>query len=131
MRFLLVVFVGCFASGCGFAREAFKVNAYSAPVHEPTTAEKLDSQLGIMNFETALQWFGPPANCAEAGSTKTCIWSAGPDGVVSSIHGASYDDAYGGGYGGRVVTQAREGPKAQLAFKDDKLVNWRLTGRWR
>lgn len=114
-------------SGCSFAREAFRVNPYSAPERELTTAQKLDAQLGIMTFEVALQWFGPPANCAEAGATKTCIWADGPDGVVSSTFGSRYGYNL---YGQTTSARVQEGPRAQLAFTNDRLVNWKLTGRW-
>lgn len=106
-------------SGCSFAREAFKVNAYSAPVHEPTTAEKLKAGEGTLDFETSLQMFGPPNRCAEAGQTKTCVWIQG---------GGSTDYV---AVGNTLLAIPDDASTAQLVFTNDRLASWKLTGAWR
>ena len=46
------------------------------------TQQMLNSRVGLMNYEEALQRFGPPTQCAEAGNTKTCTWIYGSGGTV-------------------------------------------------
>ena len=45
------------------------------------TQQMLNSRVALMNYEEALQRFGPPTQCAEAGNTKTCTWIYGSGGT--------------------------------------------------
>ena len=46
------------------------------------TANMLNSRMGLMNYEEAIQRFGPPTQCAEEERTKTCVWIYGSGGMV-------------------------------------------------
>jgi len=81
-----------------------------------TTREMLQSRQGKMNFEEALQVFGPRTNCAEAGQTKTCTWIYGPGGTLYVAAGNT------------LASIPQSAPRIQLAFTRDLLVNWWVTG---
>ena len=83
------------------------------------TQDMLDSRLGLMTYEEALQRFGPPTQCAEASSTKTCVWVYGSGGTVFAPVGQN------------VVAIPTQAPTARLTFTNGLLSNWQLTGRWR
>lgn len=82
------------------------------------TQDMLDSRLGKMNYEEALQRFGPPTKCAEAGSTQVCTWVYGSGGMVYAP------------IGNMMVAMPTDAPTAQLTFNRDVLTAWRLTGNW-
>lgn len=82
------------------------------------TGKMLNDRLGRMTFEEALQRFGPPSNCAEAGATRTCIWVYGRGGTIFVP-------------AGNLMVAAPIGPPtARLTFTNNRLSNWRLTGKW-
>ncbi len=83
------------------------------------TRDMLNARLRLMTFEEALQRFGPPTQCAEAGSTKTCLWHYGPGGRI-------YAPA-----GDFIVAIPTQPTTARLTFTDGMLSNWQLTGRWK
>ena len=71
-----------------------------------------------MNYEEAIQRFGPPTQCAEAGITKTCTWIYGQGGTAIVP------------VGGMVYAMPTQAPTARLTFTNDILKYWQLTGRW-
>ena len=83
------------------------------------TCEMLNSRLGQMTYEEALQRFGPPAQCAESGETKTCTWVHGTGGAVFMPMGYS------------VFAVPIEPPSARLTFTNGVLSYWYLTGNWK
>ena len=83
------------------------------------TAKMLDSRLGQMNYEEAIQRFGPPTQCAEQGQTKTCTWAYGQGGMVFAP------------VGNNVVAIPTQAPSARLTFVNDVLSYWQLNGRWK
>lgn len=102
-KVLVVLALGITLSGCA--------------THE--TADMLNSRMGRMNYEEALQRFGPPTQCAEAGRTKTCTWVYSPSGTVYAPMGNS------------VVAIPTHATTARLTFTNESLSNWYLTGNWR
>lgn len=82
------------------------------------TAQLLDSRLGQMSYEEALQRFGPPAQCAEAGSTRACLWSSGGGGTLIAPVGKM------------LVALPRHPNTAKLVFTNDRLTHWELQGNW-
>lgn len=82
------------------------------------TANMLNSRMGLMNYEEAIQRFGPPTNCAEAGNTKTCTWIYGSGGTVFVPVGQN------------VLAVPTDAPSASLWFTNDKLTYWKLNGNW-
>jgi hypothetical protein len=83
------------------------------------TQDMLNARSGLMTFEEALQRFGPPTQCAEAGSTKTCTWVHKPGRTIYAPIGD---------FVLAVPTQART---ARLTFTNGVLSQWQLTGRWK
>ena len=83
------------------------------------TQDMLNSRLGLMTYEEALQRFGPPTQCAEAGSTKTCVWVYGSGGTVFAPIGKN------------VVAIPTQAPTARLTFNNGVLSNWQLNGNWK
>lgn len=83
------------------------------------TRDMLNSRIGSMNYEEALQRFGAPTRCAEAGSTKTCTWIYGSGGVVYAP------------VGNAIVGIPTNAPGARLTFTNGVLSSWRLTGKWK
>jgi len=82
------------------------------------TQDMLNSRLGKMTYEEALQRFGPPTQCAEAGSTKVCKWVYGPGGTVIMPVGEM------------LMAIPTHAPTAQLTFISGVLTYWKLTGKW-
>lgn len=82
------------------------------------TQQMLDSRMGLMNYEEALQRFGPPTQCAEAGNTKTCTWIYGSGGTVFMPVGRN------------VFALPTNPPSARLTFTNNVLTYWQLTGNW-
>jgi hypothetical protein len=78
----------------------------------------LNARMGYMTYEEAIFRFGPPTQCADAGSTKTCTWVADQGATVIAP------------VGGMLLAIPQEPTTARLTFKDGKLVNWQLTGEW-
>ena len=74
--------------------------------------------MGYMNYEEALQRFGPPTQCAEAGNTKTCTWIYGSGGAIYTPLGSGFM---------AIPTPA---PSARLTFTNGVLSYWQLTGKW-
>lgn len=72
-----------------------------------------------MNYEEALERFGPPSRCAESGSTKVCTWIYGEGG------GTLYMPM-----GNSVVALPAQRPSVRLTFKNDVLTYWQLNGNW-
>lgn len=83
------------------------------------TQDMLNSRLGLMTYEEALQRFGPPIQCAEAGATKTCVWVYGSGGTVFAPIGQI------------VVAIPKKAPTARLTFNKGVLSNWQLSGNWK
>jgi len=75
--------------------------------------------MGVMTYEEALQKFGPPTQCAEAGATKTCNWVYGSGGTVVAPIGQA------------MLAIPTPPPSARLTFVNGVLSNWQLTGRWK
>lgn len=96
---------------------SFSLGFSGCATHE--TTDMLNSRMGLMNYEEALQRFGPPTQCAEAGSTKTCTWVYGQGGTVFAPLGSS------------IVAIPTEAPTARLTFTNNRLSWWQLTGNWR
>ena len=82
------------------------------------TANMLNSRMGLMDYEEAIQRFGPPTQCAEEGRTKTCIWIYGSGGMVYAPIGRNV---------WAIPTQA---PSARLTFVNGVLSYWELSGNW-
>ena len=82
------------------------------------TIEMLNKRRGQMNFEEALQRFGPPTNCAETGATKVCTWVYGRGGTTFVPIGKT------------LVAVPQRAPSARLTFVNGVLWSWRLTGNW-
>jgi hypothetical protein len=82
------------------------------------TQQMLNSRMQLMNYEEALQRFGPPTQCAEAGSTKTCTWIYGSGGTVFMPVGRN------------VFALPTDAPSARLTFTNNVLTYWQLTGNW-
>lgn len=55
----------------------------------PHVQKKLITIIVFAVSEEAIQRFGPPTQCAEAGSTKTCTWIYGSGGTVFMPIGAN------------------------------------------
>src|SRR5262244_871875 len=79
------------------------------------TQDMLNSRMGVMTYEEALQKFGPPTQCAEAGATKTCTWVYGSGGTVFAPIGQAS------------VAIPTPPPSARLTFTNGVLSNWQLT----
>lgn len=82
------------------------------------TAELLKSRVGQMNFEEAIQRFGPPTQCAEAGVTKACLWVYGPGGVTYVPMGRSF------------IPVPMEPPTLRLIFINGTLSTYEVRGDW-
>ncbi len=82
------------------------------------TADLLKERAGRMNYEEALRRFGPPTRCAEAGTTKTCVW------VYGSV---SYSFVP---FGRHYIPVPSEPPYMRLTFINDVLDSWELRGGW-
>ncbi len=100
---LIILFLGLAIVGCATTE----------------TQDMLKSRTGLMTYEEALQRFGPPTQCAEAGMTKTCSWVYGSGGTVYAPIGPNVF---------AIPTPPRS---ARLTFIDGVLSNWQLTGRWK
>jgi hypothetical protein len=82
------------------------------------TMDLLKSRVGQMDFEEALQQFGPPTRCAEAGVTKACLWVYGSGGVMYAPVGRSF------------VPMPFDPPTLRLTFTNGYLSYWELKGNW-
>ncbi|MBI4765304.1 MAG: hypothetical protein HY787_11950 [Deltaproteobacteria bacterium] len=82
------------------------------------TMDLLKSRTGQMNFEEAIQRFGPPARCAEAGTTKSCLWVMG-----------SFDITYVP-VGRHFVPVPTDPPSLRLTFINGIMSQWELRGFW-
>jgi hypothetical protein len=82
------------------------------------TAALLQSRVGQMNYEEALQRFGPPVRCAEEGATKTCLWTYGTVGYTYAPVGRHF------------VLVPTEPPSLRLTFINGLLSTWELRGSW-
>lgn len=74
--------------------------------------------MGLMNYEEAIQRFGPPTQCAEEGKTKTCTWVYGSGGMVFAPVGSN------------VLAVPTQAPSARLTFSNGILSYWDLRGNW-
>ena len=83
------------------------------------TADMLNSRMGTMTYEEALQRFGAPTQCADARSTKTCTWVYGQGGTAYAP------------IGNMVYAIPQHPPTARLTFVNDRLSNWQLNGDWK
>ncbi len=82
------------------------------------TAAMLDSRLGVMTYNDAVEQFGQPMECTDGENTRRCTWIRWrgrrfkPDsGVVQ-------------------MTVAADPPVALLTFTDGVLTDWHLSGKW-
>ena len=82
------------------------------------TVDMLNSRMHVMTYEEALQRFGPPAQCAESGSTKVCTWSYGSGGAMLMP------------VGNMMVAAPMPGPSARLTFTNGVMTWWQLSGNW-
>jgi len=84
------------------------------------TAVMLDSRVGQMTYEEAVQNFGPPTECTDLGKTKKCTWINWPGQF-------RYQQSTG-------VVQtgvAGDPPVAMLTFTKGVLTEWTLSGKWK
>jgi hypothetical protein len=88
-----------------------------ATTHE--TQDMLNSRMNEMSYEEALQRFGPPSQCAEAGKTRVCTWIYGEGGTVIMP------------VGNVAMTLPVQRPSARLTFTNDVLTWWQLSGNWK
>ena len=79
------------------------------------TQKMLNSRMGLMTYEESLQRFGPPSQCAEAGSTITCTWIYGSGGTVFMPIGSN------------VFALPTSAPSARLTFTNGVLTYWQYT----
>lgn len=100
LTFLLVLLL--FISGCAANK----------------TQNMLNSRMGKMNYEEAIERFGPPTRCAEAGITKSCSWIYGSDGSVIMPIGRT------------MVAAPSQESSIRLNFKNNLLSYWELNGNW-
>jgi hypothetical protein len=82
------------------------------------TQDMLNSRMYQMNYEEALQRFGPPSQCAESGSTRVCVWNYGGGGTVVMP------------VGNMAMAVPVQGPSARLTFTNGVLTYWQLSGNW-
>jgi hypothetical protein len=82
------------------------------------TVDMLNSRMGLVNYEEAIQRFGPPTQCAEERKTKTCTWVYGSGGMVFAP------------IAGNVSAIPIEAPSARLTFSNGILSYWELRGNW-
>lgn len=82
------------------------------------TTDLLKSRVGQMNFEEAIQRFGPPTQCAEAGVTKACLWVYDPGGVSYVPMGRSF------------IPVPIEPPTLRLIFINGILSTYEVRGGW-
>ncbi len=82
------------------------------------TNDLLKSRVGQMNFEEAIQRFGPPTQCAEAGVTKACLWVYGQGGVSYVPLGRSF------------IPVSIEPPTLRLIFINGILSTYEMKGDW-
>jgi hypothetical protein len=99
----LFFFLLCIFSGCATTSK---------------TATMLNARMYKMNFEEALQRFGAPFNCADAGRTKVCTWVYGSGGMIYAP------------VGNIMVGMPTNAPSAQITFTDGVMTYWRLNGNW-
>ena len=82
------------------------------------TADMLNSRMSRMTYEEAIQRFGPPSQCADAGNTKTCVWVYGDGGtLVMPI-------------GNMMMALPAQRPSIRLTFVNGVLSWWQLNGNW-
>jgi hypothetical protein len=83
------------------------------------TAALLDSGVGKMTYEEAVQHFGKPFECTDSGVVKRCTWV--------NWRGRRYQPDMG------VVQMAvgNDPPVAVLTFKHNVLSDWHLSGTWK
>jgi uncharacterized protein YceK len=122
----LIIAIFLCLSGCGLFRAA---------THE--TQDMLNSRMNKMSYEEALQRFGPPAQCAESGSTQVCVWIYGEGGTVTIMPQvpAQRSNPYSVDFGAIVPNMAMtlpvQRPTARLTFTNGVLTWWQLFGNWR
>ena len=107
LTFYILIVISLFLTGC-------------ATTGLSKTVKTLNSWLGNMNYEGAIQSLGPPSKCADAGSTKVCTWIYGGHGATAYMP-----------VGDMVMAVPMDnGASMTLTFSNDKLVNWHLTGEF-
>ena len=84
------------------------------------TERFLDSQLGKMTYNEALQCFGKPTECRKDGDTTRCNW------VYWQCGGKFFRSG-----GAMRKTYRAEPPVATLTFEKKTLAEWRLEGTWK
>lgn len=83
------------------------------------TANFLDTNVGKMTYEEAVQHFGQPFECTDSGHMKRCTWI--------NWRGRRHQPNMG-------FVQMAVGddpPVAVLTFKNDVLSDWHLSGKWK
>lgn len=101
------------------------------------TQDMLNSRMNEMTYEEALQRFGVPSQCAEAGATKVCTWIYGEGGSVTYTPPAPMhtNNPYALDFSSLTpttsVTVPIQRPTARLTFTNDVLTYWQLTGNWK
>jgi len=78
----------------------------------------LNSRMGDMTYEEAIQRFGPPTQCAEAGVTLVCTWVYESNGTVFMPIGQN------------VYALPARAPSARLTFTNGVMTYWQLNGNW-
>jgi hypothetical protein len=84
------------------------------------TAAVLDSRVGQMTYEEAVQNFGPPTECTDQGKTKKCTWINWPGQL-----------RYQQNTGVVQMGVATDPPVAMLTFTKGVLTEWTLSGNWK
>ena len=79
------------------------------------TQTMLNNRINHMSYEEAIQRFGPPTQCADAGATRVCRWM---DGGGGSVQIPLY---------GNVWNMPIRGHDLQLTFVNDRLTHWRCS----
>lgn len=96
--------------------------ATPTPPYAPKTQALLNSYMGRLTYEQALQSYGPPTQCSESGNVKSCVWVYGSPGSVqipmTDLGGTT------------VLTAPINPPSMMLSFTNNVLSNWRISGKW-
>lgn len=84
--------------------------------------KSLNDDVGSMSFGDALVKFGEPTSCFEHGRIKTCTWQFRNSGyrISSKFKDQSLGSVEGSVTGGSGIT---------LAFQDDVMVHYTITGK--
>ena len=106
LKFYMFIAISLFLTGCA-----------TGPSRAVRT---LNSWVGNMNYEGAIQKLDPPSKCADAGSTKVCTWIYKGSGVTAYIP-----------VGDMVIAGPIDnGRSVTITFSNDKVVDWHLSGEW-